>query len=288
MPSESETIPSRRDLLSCSSDRSPAAPPCTRRCPAWVSPRSPPSRARSSSSGDREAHRCSCSAPASPAWSAALELRDAGYRVQVLEYNSRAGGRNWTLRGGDRYTELGGATQNCGFDKGLYINPGPWRIPYHHHGMLTTASGSASRSSPSSRSTTTPMCTPQGLRRQAAALPRTFKADFQGHVAELLAKATQQGKLDDARDRRRTGRFCWMRCAPGARSTRTIATRATTVERPARLRQGSRRRPERRAGRLRARRAGRPAALAALAALADRRTSTTSRPPCSSRSAAWT
>ncbi|HEY3850023.1 MAG TPA: FAD-dependent oxidoreductase, partial [Steroidobacteraceae bacterium] len=33
---------------------------------------------------------------------AAYELRKAGYRVQVLEYNSRAGGRNWTLRGGDR------------------------------------------------------------------------------------------------------------------------------------------------------------------------------------------
>ena len=34
---------------------------------------------------------------------AAYELRKAGYRVQVLEYNARAGGRNWTLRGGDRY-----------------------------------------------------------------------------------------------------------------------------------------------------------------------------------------
>ena len=40
---------------------------------------------------------------------AAYELRNAGYKVQVLEYNARAGGRNWTLRGGDRYTELGGA-----------------------------------------------------------------------------------------------------------------------------------------------------------------------------------
>src|SRR5579875_1964656 len=67
---------------------------------------------------------------------AALELREAGYKVQVLEYNARAGGRNWTLRGGDTYTELGGATQHCGFDKGLYINPGPWRLPYHHHGIL--------------------------------------------------------------------------------------------------------------------------------------------------------
>src|ERR1700754_4740336 len=67
---------------------------------------------------------------------AALELRNAGYKVQVLEYNSRPGGRNWTLRGGDVFTELGGATQKCEFDDGLYINPGPWRIPYHHRAML--------------------------------------------------------------------------------------------------------------------------------------------------------
>src|SRR3954462_3541775 len=32
---------------------------------------------------------------------AALELRRAGYKVQVLEFNNRPGGRNWTLRGGD-------------------------------------------------------------------------------------------------------------------------------------------------------------------------------------------
>ena len=38
---------------------------------------------------------------------AALELRNAGYQVQVLEFNGRAGGRNWTLRGGDSFTELG-------------------------------------------------------------------------------------------------------------------------------------------------------------------------------------
>jgi monoamine oxidase len=48
---------------------------------------------------------------------AVYELRNAGYKVQVLEYNARAGGRNWTLRGGDRYTELGGLTQRCEFDK---------------------------------------------------------------------------------------------------------------------------------------------------------------------------
>ena len=67
---------------------------------------------------------------------AAFELRRAGYRVQVLEYNNRAGGRCWSLRGGDSYTELGGATQHCEFDSGLYFNPGPWRIPYNHRAVL--------------------------------------------------------------------------------------------------------------------------------------------------------
>ena len=44
--------------------------------------------------------------------SAAYELRKAGYKVKILEYNARPGGRNWTLRGGDTYTELGGETQH--------------------------------------------------------------------------------------------------------------------------------------------------------------------------------
>jgi monoamine oxidase len=67
---------------------------------------------------------------------AAYELRKAGYTVKILEYRHKAGGRCWTLRGGDTFTELGGATQKCEFDKGLYINPGPWRIPYNHFGIL--------------------------------------------------------------------------------------------------------------------------------------------------------
>src|SRR3979409_2181051 len=67
---------------------------------------------------------------------AALELRKAGYKVQILEFNSRPGGRNWTLRGGDSFTELGGFKQTCDFEKGLYINPGPGRIPYPHRAIL--------------------------------------------------------------------------------------------------------------------------------------------------------
>ncbi|MFT4252451.1 MAG: FAD-dependent oxidoreductase, partial [Caulobacter sp.] len=67
---------------------------------------------------------------------AAYELTRAGYKVRILEYQNRAGGRNWSLRGGDSYTELGGATQKIGFAPGNYFNPGPWRIPHHHRTLL--------------------------------------------------------------------------------------------------------------------------------------------------------
>ena len=67
---------------------------------------------------------------------AAHELTKAGYKVRILEYQDRAGGRNWSLRGGDTYTELGGATQKVGYAPGNYFNPGPWRIPHHHRTLL--------------------------------------------------------------------------------------------------------------------------------------------------------
>jgi monoamine oxidase len=127
---------------------------------------------------------------------AAYELRNAGYRVQVLEYNGRAGGRNWSLRGGDSYTELGGSTQHCQFDEGLYVNPGPWRIPYHHRGILSYCKRlgvpleafvqvNYNAYLHSSRSF--------GGKPQRY---REIKADYHGHVAELLAKATRQNALD--------------------------------------------------------------------------------------------
>src|ERR1700709_1207555 len=37
---------------------------------------------------------------------AALELRKAGYKVQVLEFNNRPGGRQRTLGGGERFNAL--------------------------------------------------------------------------------------------------------------------------------------------------------------------------------------
>ncbi|MGO1080101.1 flavin monoamine oxidase family protein [Inquilinus sp. CA228] len=129
---------------------------------------------------------------------AALELRQAGYSVQVLEFNDRPGGRNWTLRGGDRYTELGGATQTCGFDQGLYLNPGPWRIPYHHHGVLAYCRRLGVALEPFQQLNHNALLhNTKGFGGKPQRI-REIKTDFQGHVSELLAKATQQGKLDEA------------------------------------------------------------------------------------------
>ena len=127
---------------------------------------------------------------------AAYELRNAGYQVRVLEYNGRPGGRNWTLRGGDRYTELGGGTQECRFDPGLYLNPGPWRIPYHHAGILSYCKRLGVPLEPFIQVNYNAYLHSSGAFGGKPVRFREVKADYQGHVAELLAKATQQSMLD--------------------------------------------------------------------------------------------
>ena len=129
---------------------------------------------------------------------AALELRNAGYKVQVLEYNARAGGRNWTLRGGDSFTELGGFTQKCEFEDGLYINPGPWRIPYHHRALLDYCRRLNVALEPFIQLNHNAYLHAARAFGGAPQRIRTVKADFQGQIAELLAKSTKQGRLDEA------------------------------------------------------------------------------------------
>jgi monoamine oxidase len=127
---------------------------------------------------------------------AAYELTKAGYKVQILEYQERAGGRNWSLRGGDTYTELGGATQKIGFAQGNYFNPGPWRIPHHHRTLLHYCRQFGVALEPFVQ-----------LNHAAyvhstdafGGKPKRYKevaADFKGKVSELLGKAIDQKALD--------------------------------------------------------------------------------------------
>lgn len=127
---------------------------------------------------------------------AAYELRRAGYRVQVLEYNSRPGGRNWTVRGGDDYTELGGARQICSFDDGQYLNPGPWRIPHHHYAVLDYCRRLGVALEPFVQVNHNAYFHKPGAFGGAPQRIREIKADYSGGVAELLAKAMNKGALD--------------------------------------------------------------------------------------------
>jgi monoamine oxidase len=127
---------------------------------------------------------------------AAFELRKAGYRVQVLEFADRPGGRCMTLRGGDRYTELGGAQQDCDFDPGLYFNPGPWRLPYHHHGILAYCRLLGVALETFVQVNYNAFLHGADAFGGAPQRYRTVRADYHGHVAELLAKASQGGQLD--------------------------------------------------------------------------------------------
>ncbi|WGR90997.1 flavin monoamine oxidase family protein [Bradyrhizobium sp. ISRA443] len=128
---------------------------------------------------------------------AALELRKAGYKVQILEFNSRPGGRNWTIRGGDSFVELGGFRQTCEFEQGLYINPGPWRIPYHHRALLDYCRRLNVALEPFIQLNHNAYLHATRAFNSRPQRIRSIKADFQGWVSELLAKVTQQGKLDE-------------------------------------------------------------------------------------------
>ena len=159
---------------------------------------------------------------------AALELRKAGYKVQVLEYQQPAGGRNWSLHGGDTYTELGGATQKCEFDAGHTSIPahGAFPITTTAAGLLQAAECAAGAVQSGQLQRVSPFH--QGVRRQAAALfarsrpisRATFRTAGQGHAAGQARRGSSP---------RKTARSCSRRCAHGARWTRTMNTRRATT-----------------------------------------------------------
>ncbi len=127
---------------------------------------------------------------------AAYELRKAGYNVTILEYREKAGGRCWSLRGGDTYTELGDHTQKCEFDKGMYLNPGPWRIPYHHFAVLDYCRELGVEIEPFTTVNHNAFMHSKNAFGGKPQRMRDINMDFQGHVSELLAKAVNKDTLD--------------------------------------------------------------------------------------------
>jgi monoamine oxidase len=127
---------------------------------------------------------------------AAYELTRAGYSVQVLEFQDRAGGRNYSVRGGDKITEIGGASQTVGFAPGNYLNPGPWRIPHHHRTLLHYCKAFGVELEPFIQNNTNAFVHRGNAFGGQPQRYRELAVDFKGHVSELLAKALDAGSLD--------------------------------------------------------------------------------------------
>jgi monoamine oxidase len=126
----------------------------------------------------------------------AYELMKAGYKVQILEFQGRTGGRNWTLRGGDTVTEIGGATQTVGFAPGNYLNPAPWRIPYHHQTILHYCEELGVELEPFVQINNNAMIQSSKAFGGKPQRYRELVVDYNGHIAELMAKALNAGALD--------------------------------------------------------------------------------------------
>ncbi|HEX5378483.1 MAG TPA: FAD-dependent oxidoreductase, partial [Phenylobacterium sp.] len=130
---------------------------------------------------------------------AAYELSKAGYDVTVLEARSFAGGRCQTARKGFKLTELGGETQECDFDDGMYINHGPWRIPYHH---LSTLHYTKEFNVPlevfvnDNDASYVMFEHGKGPLNGKPVRKGQVAADIRGGAAEMLAKQVKQGALD--------------------------------------------------------------------------------------------
>jgi monoamine oxidase len=131
---------------------------------------------------------------------AAYELGKAGYDCRVLEAKDRPGGRNWTVRGGTRETDLDGRTQTAAFSAGEYMNAGPARLPQSHV-TLDYCRELGVPLEVFANQNANAYLYHENARGALAGRPvrwRTAKADVYGYVSELLAKATDQGALDAA------------------------------------------------------------------------------------------
>ena len=96
------------------------------------------------------------------------------------------------------FVELGGFRQTCEFEHGLYINPGRWRIPYHHRAVLDYCKRLGVALEPFIQLNHNAFLHAASAFGGVPQRIRDVKTDFQGQISELLAKATQQGKLDEA------------------------------------------------------------------------------------------
>jgi monoamine oxidase len=132
---------------------------------------------------------------------AAYELRKACYNCTLLEARGRPGGRNWTIRGGDRIVERD-ATQSCAFDAAdhLYFNAGPARLPQHHQAVLSYCREFGVPLEVMVNDNRAALFHSDAAFAGRPVVARQVINDGRGFLAELLAKAINRDALDGAVD----------------------------------------------------------------------------------------
>ncbi|HEX2834911.1 MAG TPA: FAD-dependent oxidoreductase [Thermoanaerobaculia bacterium] len=130
---------------------------------------------------------------------AGYELLKAGYEVIILEANSRAGGRSYTVRRGDTIEEITGTKQTCMFDEGpqMYLNAGPGRLPYHHTAILHYCTELGVPLEVYTMMTRANFFETQAAWKGQTQVNRRVANDTRGWISELLAKAVNKGSLDE-------------------------------------------------------------------------------------------
>ena len=130
---------------------------------------------------------------------AAYELNKAGYECTVLEARNRMGGRNWTIRGGDRVEEID-SVQNVTWarSENSFFNAGPARLPHHHKTVLGYCREFGVPLQVIVNDNRNAFLHDQSSFGGKPVRMRQVRNDIRGHLAELLAKALDQGALDQS------------------------------------------------------------------------------------------
>ena len=126
----------------------------------------------------------------------AYRMERAGFSVKLLEARRRTGGRNWTLRHGDKVDTIGEAEQTVAFSKGLYFNAGPARIPSHHQGILSYCKLLELPLEVEVNFSNSALLQSADAFGGTAIQERQAINDFRGGISELLSKAINRGALD--------------------------------------------------------------------------------------------